>query len=81
MIIKIKSSAYILLFFSSLQSLIHSNYVQVDSIPYKIYPQVNDTKPELPSPFITNDDKEFVVAVTKEEKYAIIQVTLSNDLA
>jgi len=79
MIIKIKSSAYILLFFSSLQSLIHSNYVQVDSIPYKIYPQVNDTKPNLPSPFITSDDKEFVVAVTKEEKYAIIQVTLSND--
>ena len=81
MIINITSLAFIFLFFSSLHGLTQSNYVQVDSIPYKFYPQVNDTKPNLPSPFITNDDKEFVVAVTKEEKYAIIQVTLSNDRA
>lgn len=79
MIINIKSLAFILLFFSSLQSLAQSNYVQANRIPDKIYPQVNDTKPNLPSPFITSDGKEFVVAVTKEKKYAIIPVTLGND--
>lgn len=79
MTIKKNSLILIILFLSSLQSLTQNNYIQVDSIPYKIYPQVNDTKPNLPSPFITNGGREFVIAVTKEEKYAIIQVTFSNN--
>lgn len=51
----------------------------VDIIPYHIYPEVNDDKPDLPSPFTTHQGKEYVVAVTKENKYAIMEVTLSND--
>lgn len=65
--------------FLSLQSSQQDNFVLIDSINYEIYPKVNDDKPNLPSPFINNEGKEFVVAVTKEKKYAIIPVTLSND--
>jgi hypothetical protein len=51
----------------------------IEEIPYKIYPEVNEELPDLPSPFITGDGNEYVVAVTKEKKYAIVDVTLSNE--
>lgn len=66
--------------FLSLQSSQKDNFVLIESIGYEIYPKVNDDKPNLPSPFINNEGREFVIAVTKEKKYAIIPVTLSNDL-
>jgi len=53
--------------------------ISPDEIPYNIYPKVCETRPDLPSPFISSGDEEYVVAFTKENKYAIIQVTLSND--
>lgn len=40
---------------------------------------MNESNPNLPSPFKTKDNREFVIAVTKENKYAIIPVTLGND--
>jgi hypothetical protein len=49
-----------------------------DTIPYPVYPELIDHMPDLFSPFIYYKD-EFVIAVTREEKYAIIPVTLSND--
>lgn len=52
--------------------------MEVDTIPYKIYPQVNKEKPALPSPFRTKDDHEYVIAVTKEGHYGIIRVTPAN---
>jgi hypothetical protein len=51
----------------------------IEEIPYKIYPEVNEELPDLPSPFINGDGNEYIVAITKEKKYAIIDVTLSND--
>jgi len=70
----------ILLLFSS-TFLCSSQHISgdLDSIPHEIYPNVLDYKPNLPSPFTTKDGEEYVVAVNKEKKYAIIQVTLSND--
>ncbi len=56
-----------------------SDIQQIHDIPYDIYPEVLDQKPALPSPFCLPDGKEFVVAVTREEKYAIVPVTLNND--
>ena len=53
--------------------------IQVDEIPYLVYPKVIDNKPNLPSPFVTNNQEEYVVAVTKDQKYAIINVSLNND--
>jgi len=52
--------------------------MEVDTIPYNIYPQVNKEKPALPSPFRTKDGHEYVIAVTKEGHYGIIRVTPAN---
>ncbi len=52
---------------------------KIEDIPYSIYPEVNQVKPDLPSPFTIADGHEYVVAVTKENKYAIIEVTLDNE--
>ena len=51
----------------------------IDKILYNIYPELNEHRPDLPSPLTTTRDQEFVVAVTKDGQYAIISVTLSND--
>ena len=51
----------------------------VDTIPWAIYPEVNASKPDLPSPFQTPDGQEYVLAETKAQKFALIPVTLSND--
>ena len=56
-----------------------NNIVQIDKLPYEIYPQLNDERPKLPSPFVDQKGEEFVIAVTKEKKFAIIPVTLSNE--
>jgi hypothetical protein len=50
-----------------------------DSLPFKLYPQLNEKRPDLPSPWITADGKEYVLAVNRDEKYAIMEVTLSNE--
>jgi len=50
----------------------------LDTIPYAIYPEVLPDPPDLPSPFQTNNGKEYVIAVTKMNQYAIIEVTLTN---
>ncbi len=55
------------------------DYIQIGDIPYKIYPEVNDLKPGLSSPFKAADNEEYIIAVTKENKYAIAPVTLSNE--
>ena len=59
--------------------LLYAQEIKLEEIPYSIYPKVNENRPDLPSPFVSSGDEEYVVAVTKENKYAIIQVTLSND--
>ncbi len=78
---KITKKFIVLIFtiFSSLQSSQQNNFTLIDSIDYEIYPKVNDDKPNLPSPFINSEGREFVIAVTNKKKYAIIPVTLSND--
>lgn len=69
----------ILLSLSTSSCSSQNTIIQVDTIPYAIYPQVVDHRPDLPSPFMSKDGEEYVIAVTREEKYAIIKVTLSND--
>ena len=64
---------------ASFYALAQVNYPQVNEITCRIYPQVNETRPDLPSPFKSGDDQEFVVAVTREGKYAVVPVTPSND--
>jgi len=69
---------FILISFSIVRCSSQRNLNQIDKIPYPVYPQVNQTRPDLPSPFITKEGKEYVIAVTKEDKFAIIEVTPSN---
>ncbi|MDX1314034.1 MAG: hypothetical protein R3356_00915 [Eudoraea sp.] len=68
------------IFFYSLFCMAQNRVMTLDSIPYKIYPDVIENRPDLPSPFTTEDGEEYVIAVTNEKKYAIIRVTLSNAL-
>ena len=55
------------------------NHIPLYKLPYKIYPAVNDSKPELPSPFKTEENEEYILAFTKDNTYAIAEVTLSNE--
>jgi len=67
-----------ILFFSVLFA--NSEIIVQDQIDnYKLYPKVNSSKPKLPSPFITEDGEEYVIAVTDYGKYAIIPVSLGNN--
>lgn len=63
---------------TSLLCTAQNRFVTVDTIPYRIYPEVNENRPGLPSPFSTADGADYVVAVTHENKYAIIPVTLND---
>ncbi|NNF34789.1 MAG: hypothetical protein HKN68_11800, partial [Saprospiraceae bacterium] len=49
----------------------------LDTFPYNIYPEVNSQKPDLFSPGILPDGNEYVVAITHDQQYAIIPVTLT----
>jgi len=52
---------------------------QVDEISYPIYPETVNIFPDLLSPCRTVDGQEYVVAITNEDKFAIILVALSYD--
>jgi hypothetical protein len=72
---------YVLVLFSLLQLSVTISMAQLPNANpgnFKLYPEVNDIQPNLPSPFIF-DGKEYVLAMTKESEYAIMNVTLSND--
>jgi hypothetical protein len=53
--------------------------IDTDTLHHKLYPAENTDTVDLPSPFLTPDGREFVVALTSEGGYAIIPVTLSNE--
>lgn len=70
-----------LLVLPAITGLSQSNSPLTDSIPYDLYPQVLETRPELPSPVSTATGETYVVAVTSGGKYAVIPVTLDNELS
>ena len=53
----------IVFYLSVLFCLAQNTFISVDTISYKIYPEVNETRPDLPSPFITKKDEIYVIAV------------------
>ena len=53
--------------------------ITLDDLAFKLYPEVNEKNPDLASPFCTKDGREFVVAATKDNQYAIMDVTLGNE--
>ncbi len=46
---------------------------------YPLYPKLLDYRPDLPSPYLSEEGEELVLAVTQDGKYAIIPVSLSNE--
>ena len=59
--------------------LIISSIFAQEKQNYVLYPDVNPFRPNLPSPYKDQNNKEYVVAVTKEDKYAVMDVTMSNE--
>ncbi|MDX2445306.1 MAG: hypothetical protein QNK30_16035 [Bacteroidales bacterium] len=73
------SLMFLCIILSALSGFSQAKLPMVKTIPYKIYPRVNEEKPDLPSPFIDRAGAEYVIAVNKEMKFAIIPVSSSND--
>lgn len=68
-----------ILLYWSIYQLNGQEYIPIaDPVKFVLYPEVQDIKPDLPSPFKTKEGKEYVIAETKMNKYAIVEVTLTN---
>jgi hypothetical protein len=52
--------------------------ITVNQHNYHLYPEINDTLPELLSPFTLKDGTEILLANTKDSKYILIPVTVEN---
>lgn len=71
---------FILLITSVLVQCTSANQkIDLNSLSYKIYPEVNSNRPDLVSPFTTGENEDYIIAITKDRSFAIIPVTLSND--
>ena len=75
-----KFLSVLLLLVISPYCLSQSNLVSDRSLPFELYPVLNESRPSIPSPWIHEDGNEYVLAVNREAKYAVIKVTLSNHL-
>jgi hypothetical protein len=54
---------------------------EIDTAAIKLYPQLNENRPKLPSPFRTGSGAEYVVAETKDGLFGVIEVTLDGENA
>lgn len=44
----------------------------------KVYPHTVDELPQIPSPYVTKEGMEIIIAYTKDKKYALVPVTIMN---
>ncbi len=61
-----------------IQCTSRSQQIDLSVLSYKIYPETNNDKPDLRSPFTSQEKEDYIVAVNKNKAFAIIPVTLSN---
>jgi hypothetical protein len=54
------------------RSSIAQGYVQ------KVYPETLSERPQMPSPIKDREQQEYVTAVTKDQKYVLVPVTMEN---
>ena len=52
--------------------------VVIDGISYELYPKIIETIPDITSPYITKEGLEIMIAVTEDNKYALISVRVEN---
>lgn len=57
---------------------LQSKVLQGDGPKYELYPKVNDKRPDIPSPFTDALGRELVTAVTKDNKFAVMEVNMGN---
>ncbi len=57
---------------------IFQDEVFLNGISYTTYPYTYDNKPALPSPFLSDEQREVVLLKTNENKYALLDVTQEN---
>ncbi len=55
-----------------------ANVVVYNQKTYSLYPEQLDTMPPIPSPFASHDGMEVIVAVTRNDKFVLIPVTVEN---
>ncbi len=81
---KIRTIIYFL--FSSCLLISAVSYSQQDEVTtinynrneYHLYPNIHDQLPDIPSPFTTEEGIEIVLAQLKNNRYALIPVTVEN---
>lgn len=54
------------------------NQVSINNKTYPLFPITMDELPDVPSPLFTKEGMEILLAFTKNEKYALIPVTVEN---
>ena len=57
---------------------IKSQQIKINQKTYPLYPELLQKLPDIPSPYITEDGEEIVIAITKDGKYTLIPVTIEN---
>jgi len=70
--------ALLVLFTSQFVSAI-DDMALIQEIPARVYPEINQSRPDLPSPFLAPGGLEYVVAVNREGKFAVVPVTPGNE--
>ena len=55
-----------------------SEQITYNKKSYDIYPKRFESLPEIPSPFISDEGEEVIIACTKDKKYSFIPVTVEN---
>ena len=80
---KVRSLLITLLIAIPLIAFDSSHGMQVKSLAqtaetFEFYPNTYDKRPELPSPYTMDDGTEIVVAITKDNKFTLIPVTVKK---
>jgi len=52
--------------------------IQAQPLTYQLYPYTYDSLPELASPYTRQDSVEIMMVITKDNKYAVVPVTMEN---
>ncbi len=83
MLIKMKTTPLMLIFAGFFIAILSARAGAQGEIVFKnqdlpLYPELLARRPDIPSPYISEDGEEYVVAVTKDQCFTIIPVTLEN---
>ncbi len=64
--------------YNLLDSVRIADRVYVDGQEYRLYPETTTRPPELDSPYVTKDGREYVCVRTRGQRFAVVDVTVEN---